>query len=90
MSATTSTSSKGEQEEEQPTTTSCLVLEFMEHDLRSVPSEMFRGNDELPKVVARSVLSALQVLSEKFKAIHTGECTLYSTLLSLVCFHTPT
>jgi hypothetical protein len=52
----------------------CLVFEWMEHDLRTVPSGPFRENSRLPKAIAHSVLSALAVLKTEYDAIHTGEC----------------
>jgi hypothetical protein len=56
---------------------SCLLLEWMEHDLRTVFPEPFRNNSDLPRIIARSVLSALALLKADFNVIHTGE---------LVCF----
>ncbi|KAF7866775.1 hypothetical protein EAF04_005617 [Stromatinia cepivora] len=47
-----------------------LIFEWMESDLRSVPSSQFRTGS-LPKIVAKSVLEALALMQEKFKAIHT-------------------
>lgn len=51
----------------------CMVFEWMEHDLRAVPSDQFRQNSDLPKVIAKSVLSALALLKSEYGAIHTGE-----------------
>jgi hypothetical protein len=53
----------------------CLVFEWMETDLRSVPSQRFRCGSNLPKIVSKSVLSALD-LFRRFKLTHTGK---YST-----------
>jgi serine/threonine protein kinase len=51
----------------------CLVFEWMEQDLRTVPSALFRENSNLPKIVAKSILSALALLKDQYSAIHTGE-----------------
>ncbi len=40
-----------------------MVFEWMEYDLWQVPSERFRQNSVLPKVISKSVLSALALLS---------------------------
>lgn len=45
----------------------------MDHDLRSVPSHQFRENSNLPKIIAKSVLSALAILKTEYNAIHSGE-----------------
>jgi len=58
----------------------CMVFEWMEHDLRTVPSEQFRQNLHLPKIVAKSVLSALEVLKTEYGAVHTG-----AVIVFLVC-----
>ncbi|KAF7865495.1 hypothetical protein EAF04_006469 [Stromatinia cepivora] len=47
-----------------------LILEWMENDLRSVSSAPFRADSPLPKVIAKSVLSAL-VLMKDLHSIHT-------------------
>ena len=52
----------------------CLVLEWMEHDLRTVPPDQFRQNSNLPKIIAKSVLLALVLLKTQYGAVHTGEC----------------
>lgn len=49
-----------------------MVFEWMDHDLWQVPSERFRQNSVLPKVISRSVLSALALLKTQYDAIHTG------------------
>lgn len=49
-----------------------MVFEWMEYDLWQVPSERFRRNSVLPKVISRSVLSALALLKTQYDAIHTG------------------
>ena len=49
-----------------------LVFEWMEYDLWQVPSERFREDSVLPKVISRSVLSALALLKTRYDAIHTG------------------
>lgn len=51
----------------------CLVFEWMEHDLSTILSDRFRQNSNLPKLIAKSVLSALAVLRSPYRAIHTGE-----------------
>jgi hypothetical protein len=38
-----------------------------------VPSDKFRENSILPKIIARSVLSTLALLNTQYNAIHTGE-----------------
>jgi hypothetical protein len=50
----------------------CLVLEWMDTELRSIPSSQFR-RWELPKQVARSVLSALEVFYF-IDAVHMPLC----------------
>lgn len=50
----------------------CLVFEWMEHDLRVVPSGNFRQNSALPAIIAKSVLSALALLKSRYNGIHTG------------------
>ena len=52
----------------------CLVFEWMKHDLRTVPSNKFRENSIIPKIIAKSILSALAFLKKEFNAIHTGGC----------------
>ena len=49
-----------------------LVFEWMEHVLAKLPSDAFRKNSDLPRIIAKSVLSALAVLKTQFNAIHTG------------------
>jgi hypothetical protein len=49
----------------------CLVLEWMDLDLRSVQANRFRGDPRLPKVVSKAVLSALE-LFKKLNVVHTG------------------
>lgn len=49
-----------------------LVFEWMEQDLRTVPSDEFRENSDLPKLVAKSVLLALALLKSRYSAIHSG------------------
>lgn len=51
----------------------CLVLEWMDTDLRCLPSQQFRHASHLPKIVSRSVLSALDVF-KKHNLMHTGKC----------------
>ena len=52
----------------------CLVFEWMEHVLWDVRAEPYRGKNEsvLPKMIARSVLEALDVFKEA-GAVHTGQ-----------------
>ncbi len=52
----------------------CLVFEWMEYDLRTVPSGRFRENSNLPRIIAKSVLSALALVKSQYKGMHTGEC----------------
>lgn len=49
----------------------CLIFEWMDTDLWHVPSKPFRNDTELPKVVCRSVLSALAIFKKHGKT-HTG------------------
>lgn len=49
-----------------------MVFEWMDYDLWHVPSERFRQDSVLPKVIARSVLSALALFKTQYNAIHTG------------------
>ena len=53
--------------------TLCLVFEWMDHELRTVPSHQHRQNPNLPKIIAKSVLSALALLKTEYNAVHTGE-----------------
>ena len=50
----------------------CLVFEWMDLDLRSVPAHRFRGDSRLPKVVSIAVLSALETF-KTLNAVHTGD-----------------
>jgi hypothetical protein len=58
----------------------CLILEWMDTDLWHVPSKPFRNDAELPKIVCRSVLSALEIFRKQGKT-HTG---LFCTIPLLV------
>lgn len=49
----------------------CLVFEWMEHVLWNVRAEPYREKSVLPKMVARSVLEALDLLTP-VNAMHTG------------------
>ncbi len=49
----------------------CLVFEWMEHVLWKVRAEPYRENSVLPKVIARSVLEALDITASA-NAMHTG------------------
>ena len=49
-----------------------MIFGWMEHDLWQVPSPRFRQNSVLPKVISRSVLSALALLKTQYDAVHTG------------------
>ena len=51
----------------------CMVFEWMDHDLRTVPSDQYRRNSNLPKIIAKSVLSALALLKTQYGAVHTGK-----------------
>ncbi|MCJ1259168.1 hypothetical protein MMC24_007004 [Lignoscripta atroalba] len=48
----------------------CLVFEWMDLDLRSVPANQFRGDPRLPKIVSKAVLSALKRF-KRLNAVHT-------------------
>jgi hypothetical protein len=50
---------------------SCLVFEWMDHDLESVTAPKFRGSPLISKVVAKAVLSALTVF-KTLNAVHKG------------------
>ena len=50
----------------------CLIFEWMDYDLRNLPSNAFRGSSNLPKWIAKAVLEALAVLKSEYGAIHTG------------------
>lgn len=45
--------------------TPCLVLEWMENDLRSISRKKFREKPNILKVIARSVLCTLAMLKKK-------------------------
>ena len=49
----------------------CLVFEWMEHVLWNVRAEPNREKSVLPKVIARSVLEALDIFASA-NAMHTG------------------
>jgi hypothetical protein len=53
----------------------CMVFEWMDQDLRTVPYSGFRSNSELPRVIARSVLERLTFLKETYGAFHSGIIT---------------
>ena len=61
----------------------CMVFEWMEHELRTVPSDQFRQNSNLPKIIAKSVLLALALLKTQYGAVHTGECLVSFSLQSV-------
>jgi serine/threonine protein kinase len=61
----------------------CLVFEWMDHDLRHVPSDHYRQNSILPKIIAKSVLSALTLFKSPFDAIHSGECAALSSTFGI-------
>ncbi len=61
---------------------SCAVLEWMDHDLRSVPSEPFRASSDLPKMIAKSILSVLAILDEN-DGIHSGMFATFQPVLLL-------
>jgi hypothetical protein len=63
---------------------SCLVFEWMDHNLRPVTAPEFRSNPRLPRAVSAAVLSALRVL-KTLNAVHTG-----SSLYSVHVFNTET
>ena len=50
----------------------CLVFEWMDHDLRSTPANVFRSDQRLPRVVSKAALSALTVF-KVLNAVHTGK-----------------
>lgn len=49
----------------------CLIFEWMETDLRSLSSHPYRDGSFLPKIVSKSVLSALDIF-RRYNIIHTG------------------
>ena len=49
----------------------CLVFEWMEHVLWNVRAEPYRGKSVLSKMIARSVLEALDLFASA-NAMHTG------------------
>lgn len=54
--------------EEEP---SCLVLEWMDHDLNAIPQVDMRADPKYPRAVFKGVLSALELL-RTIDAVHTG------------------
>lgn len=50
----------------------CLVFEWMETDLQSLSSHQYRHDSQLPKIICKSVLSALDIF-KRYNAAHTGE-----------------
>ncbi|KAB8339123.1 hypothetical protein FH972_022059 [Carpinus fangiana] len=59
----------------------CLVLQWMDSNLSSIPYQTLRAKPHVIRAVAKSILSALQLLTEKFKAVHTGKNIVRSSLL---------
>lgn len=49
----------------------CLVFEWMETDLRSLSSLQYRDGSPIPKIISKSVLSALESFKRN-NIIHTG------------------
>ncbi|KFY86001.1 hypothetical protein V500_07929 [Pseudogymnoascus sp. VKM F-4518 (FW-2643)] len=49
----------------------CMVFEWMDQDLRTVPYSRFRSDPKLPRVIARSVLETLAFLKETYGAFHS-------------------
>jgi hypothetical protein len=52
----------------------CLILEWMDTDLWHVPPKQFRNNSKLPKVICRSVLSALAIFRKHGKVNLPHRC----------------
>lgn len=52
----------------------CLVFEWMETDLRSLPFHQYRDGSPLPKINSKSGLSALDIF-RRSNTIHTGRCS---------------
>lgn len=57
---------------QKPLEPQCMVFEWMDQDLRTVPYSKFRSKPELPRVIARSVLETLAFLKETYGAFHSG------------------
>lgn len=56
---------------QKPLEPQCMVFEWMDQDLRTVPYSKFRSKPELPRVIARSVLETLAFLKETYGAFHS-------------------
>jgi hypothetical protein len=57
---------------QKPLEPQCMVFEWMDQDLRTVPYSRFRSRPGLPRVIARSVLETLAFLKETYGAFHSG------------------
>ncbi|OBT51065.1 hypothetical protein VE04_08597 [Pseudogymnoascus sp. 24MN13] len=57
---------------QKPLEPQCMVFEWMDQDLRTVPYSRFCSKPELPRVIARSVLETLAFLKETYGAFHSG------------------
>lgn len=47
-----------------------MIFEWMDSDLWQIPSKSFRSGSRLPRIIARSVLNALDVF-DKEDGVHT-------------------
>ncbi|KAF1963553.1 kinase-like protein [Byssothecium circinans] len=72
---------------ENPNGPLCLVFEWMDHDLRSVPADKFRGDPRLPRIVSRAVLSALQIF-KTINAVHS-DVSVNNIFVSDIDGHSP-
>jgi hypothetical protein len=58
---------------------SCLVFEWMETDLHSLSSYQYRRNSRLPKIISKSVLSALDMF-RRYNGTYTGKHSVSSSV----------
>jgi len=58
----------------------CLVFEWMEADLRSLSSHKYRRDSCLPKIISKSVLSAL-IIFKRHNVSHTGKYSASSNVI---------
>ena len=58
----------------------CLVFEWMETDLQSLTSHQYRRDARLPRIISKSVLSALDIF-KRFDVTHTGEWPAFNNVI---------
>jgi len=51
----------------------CLIFKWMEQNLKMTPPDPYREKSVLPKVVAKSILSALARINKEGGSVHTSK-----------------